>query len=225
MSVVRKKYAFEVDGVIYQTDDDELDARAVRSLSGHDPAAEWRLIQIMDRFTRSLGLEDSIALAKGEVLSFRAMRSDRDYSFTVEDRGWEWGASTISEIDVRRYAHIADDRELVVSVVGGDDFAVPRGDQIDLTGQEIERIYSRETRAKPVTIIVEGTPHPWSKQAISYAEVVTLEVPNYAQHPEITYSVRYKNGLGSKPSGTLAPGASVKVKDGMVFNVSETGQS
>ncbi len=78
---------------------------------------------------------------------------------------------------------------------------------------------------KKVTIVVEGTEHEWPKDDISYAEVVTLEVPDYAQHPEITYSVRYKRGQGNKPEGTLAPGASVKVKDGMVFNVSETGQS
>lgn len=78
---------------------------------------------------------------------------------------------------------------------------------------------------KLVTIVVEGTPHEWPKDNISYAEVVTLEVPDYAQHPEITYSVSYKKGHGSKPEGILAPGASVKVQEGMVFYVSETGQS
>ena len=76
-----------------------------------------------------------------------------------------------------------------------------------------------------VTIVVEGTEHEWPKGDISYAEVVTLEVPDYAQHPEVTYSVLYKRGHGNKPEGTLGPGASVKVKDGMLFNVSETGQS
>lgn len=84
---------------------------------------------------------------------------------------------------------------------------------------------ANEKSKKTVTIIVEGTEHEWPKAEISYAEVVTLEVPDYAQHPEITYSVRYKRGQGAKPEGTLAPGASVKVKEGMVFNVSETGQS
>lgn len=78
---------------------------------------------------------------------------------------------------------------------------------------------------KTVTIVVEGTEHEWPKGDISYVEVVTLEVPDYAQHPEITYSVRYKKGPGNKPEGTLAPGASVKVKEGMRFSVSETGQS
>ncbi|MBY3397362.1 hypothetical protein HFN88_32520 [Rhizobium laguerreae] len=78
---------------------------------------------------------------------------------------------------------------------------------------------------KTVTIVVEGTEHDWPKGDISYEEVVTLEVPDYAHHPEITYSVRYKRGQGNKPEGTLAPGASVKVKEGMIFSVSETGQS
>lgn len=78
---------------------------------------------------------------------------------------------------------------------------------------------------KTVTIIVEGTPHEWPKTEITYAEVVTLEVPDYAQHPEITYSVKYKNGHGNKPEGTLSAGGSVKVKEGMVFSVSPTGQS
>lgn len=78
---------------------------------------------------------------------------------------------------------------------------------------------------KMVTIVVEGAPHEWSKDEISYAEVVTLEVPDYAQHPEITYSVSYKNGHGNKPEGILVPSASVKAKEGMVFYVSETGQS
>jgi hypothetical protein len=78
---------------------------------------------------------------------------------------------------------------------------------------------------KTVTIVVDGTPHEWPKGEITYAEVVTLEVPDYPRHLEITYSVKYKNGHGNKPEGILAPGSSVKVKEGMIFNVSETGQS
>ncbi len=50
-------------------------------------------------------------------------------------------------------------------------------------------------------------------------------MPDYAQHPEITYSVKYKKGRGERPEDTLAKGESVKVKDGMIFYVSETGQS
>jgi hypothetical protein len=79
---------------------------------------------------------------------------------------------------------------------------------------------------KTVTIIVEGTPHQWPKnEQISYAQVVTLEVPNYTPNSGISYAVKYTRGNGDKPEGILAPGDSVKVKEGMVFSVSETGQS
>ena len=78
---------------------------------------------------------------------------------------------------------------------------------------------------KTVTIVVEGTPHEWPEEYITYAQVVTLEVPNYSQHPEITYAVRYKNGPRNKPEGTLPPGGTIKVREGMIFSVSETGQS
>lgn len=78
---------------------------------------------------------------------------------------------------------------------------------------------------KTVTIVVNGTPHEWPKDEITYAEVVTLEVPDYAQHPDITYSVKYKNGQGNKPEGILPPGGAVRAKEGMIFSVSETGQS
>ncbi len=78
---------------------------------------------------------------------------------------------------------------------------------------------------KLVEIIVEGTPHPWLKDEITYTEVVALEVPNYTPDSNITYSVGYERGQGNKPEGTMSPGASVKVKERMIFHVSETGQS
>ena len=78
---------------------------------------------------------------------------------------------------------------------------------------------------KTVTIIVEGTPHKWPEEYITYDQVVTLEVPDYAQNPEITYTVTYKRGPRNKPEGTLSKGGTVKVVEGMVFNVVSTGQS
>ena len=79
---------------------------------------------------------------------------------------------------------------------------------------------------KLVTIYVETKPHRWPKnEPISFAQVVQLEVPGYTPQSNITYSVKWSRGNGDKPEGILVPGASVKVKDGIRFTVSETGQS
>jgi len=80
-------------------------------------------------------------------------------------------------------------------------------------------------KKKTVTIIIDGTPYAVEKDDMTYVALVTLADPDYPQHPETTYSVTYKRGQGNKPEGTLSPGGMVKIKDGMVFNVSRTGQS
>ena len=79
---------------------------------------------------------------------------------------------------------------------------------------------------KNVTIYIEATPHSWPKNSeICYAQVVKLEFPDFVEGGGDTYSVKYKRGHGDKPEGPLPPGKCVKVKDGMIFNVSKTGQS
>ena len=115
--------------------------------------------------------------------------------------------------DLILYREVHGDRE---------DELVPRGHEL-VHLHEDEHFHSGPP--KGVTIIVVGTPHEWLLPAITYTEVVTLFDPTYPQHPETTYSVTYKKGLHHKPDGILSPGASVKVREGMEFNVSSTGQS
>lgn len=79
---------------------------------------------------------------------------------------------------------------------------------------------------KHITIYVNGTPHEVEKkEELTYDEVVTLAFPDFPQHPERNYSVKYVKGHGNKPEGILAPGGTVKAQDGMEFTVTPTGQS
>jgi multiubiquitin len=82
-----------------------------------------------------------------------------------------------------------------------------------------------EKKEKTVTIVVDGTPYEVpKKEEITYEEVVALVYPDFAQHPEITYSVTFTKGHGGK-EGILPPGGRVTVKEGMAFRVNRTGQS
>jgi CRISPR/Cas system endoribonuclease Cas6 (RAMP superfamily) len=80
-----------------------------------------------------------------------------------------------------------------------------------------------EKTKKEVIIIVNGAPKECPKDDISYEEVVKMAFPNYSQQK--VYSVTYKRGMGNKPEGILPPDGTVKIKEGMIFNVSETTQS
>jgi hypothetical protein len=77
-----------------------------------------------------------------------------------------------------------------------------------------------------VTIVVNGRAQSVPKNAIlSYWDVVKLAFENPQTGDAIQYTVQYTRGLGNKPSGTLVEGQSVKVKEGMEFDVTSTNRS
>jgi len=79
---------------------------------------------------------------------------------------------------------------------------------------------------KTVTIIVNGREKPWPKNSdISYDQVVRLAFDPPPTGDGVQITVQYTRGEGHKPSGTLVKGQSVKVKDGMVFDVTATNRS
>lgn len=83
-----------------------------------------------------------------------------------------------------------------------------------------------DRRPKLVSIKVNGTGFEVEKGPITFAEVVALVFPDAASNPQNIYSVTYKNADNEKrPDGILVAGASVKVKEGTRFSVSQTGQS
>lgn len=105
--------------------------------------------------------------------------------------------------------------------VGGDheDEAVPRDGTVIRLKQD-EHFYSQ----KLFNILVNGDEHEVSEKTISYAQVVDLYLGSGGK-PSNEYLVKYSHGPKENPSGTLAPGQTVKVKNDMRFRVAGTGES
>lgn len=77
---------------------------------------------------------------------------------------------------------------------------------------------------KEITIIVNAREKTFVGKEITFEEVVELAFGSYEQNSDIVYSVSYSKGEDKK-EGTMTPGSSVKVKDGMNFNVTKTNRS
>jgi hypothetical protein len=77
-----------------------------------------------------------------------------------------------------------------------------------------------------VTIIVNGRPKAVPKnEEISFDQVVALAFPNPPTGDGVQFTVQYTRGHGHKPAGALLEGQSVKVKEGMEFDVTPTNRS
>lgn len=73
-------------------------------------------------------------------------------------------------------------------------------------------------------IFVNQDEHEIDTFSISYERVVELYL-GQGGTSSIEYLVKYSHGPHENPSGSLAPGQEVKVKDGMRFRVSAAGES
>lgn len=64
-----------------------------------------------------------------------------------------------------------------------------------------------------------------AKDSLTFDEVVELAFPGAQRGPDIIYTVSYRRGEGNKPAGNLVAGESVKIKDGMIFDVTRSNRS
>lgn len=74
-------------------------------------------------------------------------------------------------------------------------------------------------------IIVNGRNREVSGKELSFVQVVRLAFDDAVFNDVTVYTVTYKRGSGPKPEGTLVEGETVKIKEGMVFNVKRTDKS
>ena len=84
---------------------------------------------------------------------------------------------------------------------------------------------SAEGHNKEFNIIVNGRPKVVTAKELTFTEVVALAFDTPPTGPNIVFTVTYKRGEGNKPEGTLVEGETVKIKDGMIFNVTATDKS
>jgi hypothetical protein len=219
MTKGRDKYKFTVDDVPYGTVDKIIDGSQIRETAGKSPASEFALIQIFGGSARSIGLQEEVTLDAGHPATFLSFQSDRVFNFTVDERGWEWGAATITAAEIYLHAGIDDDRELVLD--SDADSVIPPDGKVALDTNGVERIRSRE--AKTVTIKVNGRPRVVEKRRHSYREIAAIAYPN-PNFDSFNYTTTYLHGVDGA-EGDLVEGETIAVKNGMVFNVRRSDKS
>jgi hypothetical protein len=118
---------------------------------------------------------------------------------------------------------VAPGLDLYREVTGGrEDPEVPNGPEIiDL--KEDEHFHSGPP--KVYTIIVNGRKKEVLTKTLSFDQVVAMAFNPVPVGPNVQFSVTYRKGPRKNPEGTLTEGETVRIKDGMIFDVTETNKS
>jgi len=90
---------------------------------------------------------------------------------------------------------------------------------------ETEEGNAEHAHEKIVTIIVNTRPKAVIKQEFTFMEIVALAFDSIPTSSNITFTITYRKGPDHKKEGTLVEGESIKIKEGMIFNVTATDKS
>ena len=105
-----------------------------------------------------------------------------------------------------------------------EDNVIPNGPET-VHLKEDDHFHSGPPEKKEITIIVNGRKKKVDTQELSFDQVVALAFNPVPTGPNIMFTVTYRHGPHANPHGNLLEGSTVKIKDGMIFNVTQTDKS
>lgn len=148
---------------------------------------------------------------------------NRVLELTINGKKYEWNQQYITGAEIRMLGHVAKDEEIFLAVKKPwEDEPIPDNLSVNLARPEIEHFYSK---AKEVIIIVNGTPHKWTKEKISFKEVIFLAFGRFIDKTTMVYTVAYEDGPRQNPEGSMFSSQEVFVKLKMIFHATETDKS
>jgi len=119
-------------------------------------------------------------------------------------------------------ANVQSNHALYREVEGDhEDKIVPRGEEYIHLHQD-EHFY---TAFLDIKIIVNAEQKTEHQHSLTFQDVVLLAFNPPPSGPNILVKVKYENGPHVNPEGSLQPGHSVQIRNGMRFHVTQTDKS
>jgi hypothetical protein len=150
--------------------------------------------------------------------------SDRKTRVHIDGRPLEL-LNPISGVALYADAHVPDGEVLYREVVGDREDELVAKELPSVTLVQDEHFYGAHPHKVEHTIIVNARRKAVTGRKISFGQVVSLAFSDGPPSPQTIYTVAYSNGPSRNPEGKMVAGQTVRIRDGMVFDVTETTRS
>jgi len=131
----------------------------------------------------------------------------------------------ISGVDLYAAAHVADGEVLYREVIGNREDQLVAKELSSVTLVQDEHFYSAHPHKVEHVIVVNARRKTVTGRKLSFEQVVKLAFPDGPTSPQTVYTVAYSNGPPRNPEGKMVAGQTVKIREGMIFDVTETSRS
>lgn len=180
---------FTVNGQTAYFDDNEVEGRDILNAVGLVPASEYQLILVKDRRTRLIGADTTLNLKKEVGGVLRAFRSDRTFSFTVDEISQLWGVAELDVAEFLRHWPAPEGKEWVLERENEPDTVLRSGGTLNFEPEGVEDIFSRQVKASKVLVTVFTTSGTFPAQGalrVDVDEVIATVLERAAKKLKLT---------------------------------------
>jgi len=218
------KITVAYDGIETELDlrDPMADARKILRSAGLEPPDGYVLIELQKPGARSVGLDEDVDLREPGRERFQAFLSDRLFTFTIDQRGYEWGAVNISEPELRDIAGVPEDKVLVLEREDEPDDVIEQDQLVDLAVRGTERIRTdKHPDAFEIKVIYNGIE---KKLKVSLSELISSvlakAIAAFGNLPNPHTLALYNKQGREMPDGETVAQAKVKKGDKLLLRPS-----
>lgn len=218
-------YTFRINNQKFESSESKISGRELLTIASLTPVEDFELLyKINEKGFTPIQLDEVVDLKTAGTEGFKA-KPYKKLKIKVDDKQYEVEECFMTPIEIMEVADINPDRFYLKEIRKGNVEVSYRDDvehKIAITKTscfvscELEEIKC---------VIVNAREKAWNNDKISYEDVVKLAYGNVPDNPNVIYTIVYKNGVPSKPEGSLVKGAVIYVKNKMIFNVVPSNKS
>ena len=148
--VPRDGYQFRVriDDSRFVVTDPMITGRQLLDEAGKRPVEDFLIfLKLRNGLLEEIRLDETVDLRKRGVEQFLTFKSDRSFRFELDGRRFEWGATFITGLTLKKLAGVDLERYGVWQEVrGGEDRPIDDNEAVDLSKEGLERFFTGITQ-------------------------------------------------------------------------------
>ncbi len=220
------KFVFKINEKKFESSESKLTGSELLTIANLTPVEDFELLyKINEKGFVPIQLEEIVDLKSAGIEGFKA-KPYKKLKIKVDNKQYEVEECFMTPIEIMEVAGINPDHFYLKEIRKGN-VEVSYQDDVEhkIAITKNSCFVSCEIEEVIACVIVNSKPKDWSKNTISFDDVVILAYGKISTDPNVIYTVNYINGVPSKPEGSMLKGDVISVKNKMIFNVTETNKS
>ncbi len=219
-------YIFKINNKRFKSSKSLVTGRELLTIANLSPAEDYELLyKINEKGFTPIQPDEEIDLKTAGIEGFKA-KPYKKISIKVDDKHFEVEECFMTPKEIMSIASINPDQYSLIEIRSGGVEVTYKDDvehKILITKKSC--FISCKIPVEIECIIVNARVKPWTKDVISFEDIVLLEYGSISTNPNVIYTINYVKGVPSKPEGSMVKGDVISVNNKMIFNVTQTNKS